>query len=102
LLKSGMRDNSPKVATAMRCIFGNGLILSFVLSLTVSSRAIICGQTAAEMAQRGRDALKANHPEQAKDCFASAVRLSPKKSAYHAALADVDWALNDINSAISH
>jgi tetratricopeptide (TPR) repeat protein len=54
------------------------------------------------MAQRGWEALRVNHPEEARDCFAAAVRLNPRKSAYRAALADVDWTLNDLPGAIFH
>jgi tetratricopeptide (TPR) repeat protein len=74
------------------------------LFLAVSIPSAGAGQShsAAEMAQSGWQAFQEGRPDEAKASLAEAVRLDPKQSSFHAALAEVEWSLRDAPGAIRH
>jgi tetratricopeptide (TPR) repeat protein len=58
--------------------------------------------SAAGMAKSGWQAFEDGRASEAKASLAEAVRLSPRHPSYQAALAEIDWSLQDAQGAIRH
>jgi tetratricopeptide (TPR) repeat protein len=75
---------------------------AFIFFLVIRISAACAGQshTASEMAERGSQELKDGRFREAKTLLERALHLDPSQPSYHAALAEVDWNLQDAPGAI--